>query len=235
MDSEKSLLMRRNCIVFMLLLLFSSFSNKNNIKINEDGSIIKYINNDSIIFGDNFFILNGNKEYIRPELRDFFLYEYYPYIYFFSDLQGYREIFIEFESDTVFSVLCQASGVVIGLDYFNIEEKYKYHFKENMYNTIIIDSLLYSNRDSIDKRPILKPFEQDQHLSIRKYNKFPNLSKDTIFLSHDMQRLNVGYFTFEKYRRITPESEQKPVVLPQYLDSAIRNLDFQKFVIRKKE
>lgn len=142
-------------------------------------------------------------------------------------MSEYRTVKLEFINDSIFTVLCESKSI-IGMEYFNIDEIYKYHIEKNNFRQIIVDSLLKTNRKINDTRPILKPYECEGFCYTRAYNKFPYLEGDTLYISRDVSKLRVGYFTFDKYRRITPEKERVPYVLPEYLDSAVRNFDFQK-------
>ena len=180
-----------------------------------------------------------------------------PNKFYFSDDSSYRNLYLTFEND---SIMC-VSNSSLPFSRRSFIEYYKYYM--NSPSQIIVAELIRSSKSNKvfpefvncikadTTTGYVLPFRDRDFYSQAEI--FPNISGDTIFcFSYDLytikksEYLQVGCFVFknrydieeeltkeEKHSEITPESEQKPVVLPQYLDSAIRNFDFQKFVIRK--
>ena len=108
------------------------------------------------------------------------------------------------------------------MEKFKIDEVYKYHFETKFY-TIIVDSLLKTNRNLKDNRPIMKPYDHKALFSSRKYNKFPYLSGDTIHVTLDASKMRIGYFTFDKIDRMTPEEGMLLELIPKSLDDTTKN------------
>lgn len=216
-------------VIFLLLGLgFVSFVYSQNkhktINAYEDGTIqVRYDDGDTLIFRNGYCIENwaAVKSGIHDYVRDFVVYGYLPYRYCFSEME-YRQVELEFLNDSIFTVLCYTKDVEPSPSFY-IKETYSYHFLRNNFYTVVVDSLLTGNREINDNRPICKPYNSELYSNPHKYNKFPYLSGDTIHISLDASKMFVGYFTLDRITRIKPKLEETPYVMPESLDTVIRN------------
>ena len=216
----------KNLMTILLGLIFFCFISCQNmykaIRTTDNNIIVVHYNeNDSIIFGNGYFVYRGELiEYRYESIRDILIYGYLPYIYNFSDYE-YRNVYLKFFNDSIFAITCYSNSIE-GMENFKIDEVYKYHFETKFY-TIIVDSLLKTNRNLKDNRPIMKPYDHKALFSSRKYNKFPYLSGDTIHVTLDASKMRIGYFTFDKIDRMTPEEGMLLELIPKSLDDTTKN------------
>ena len=193
----------------------------------------------------------GKESMIFPDIRG--MKKYYlrkPNKFYFSDGSSYRNLYLTFENDSIMRV----SNSSLPFSRRSFVEYYKYYM--NSPSQIIVAELIQSTKSNKvfpefvncikadTTTGYVLPFRDRDFYSQAEI--FPNISGDTIFcFSYDLstikksEYLQVGCFVFknrydieeeltkeEKHSEITLESEQKPVVLPQYLDSAIRSFDY---------
>ena len=97
----------KNLMTILLGLIFFCFISCQNmykaIRTTDNNIIVVHYNeNDSIIFGNGYFVYRGElNEYRYESTRDILIYGYLPYIYNFSDYE-YRNVYLEFFNYIIF-------------------------------------------------------------------------------------------------------------------------------------